>query len=1442
MKSRNWFAWKISTQLGKPASRRKTRRQKSLFEQLEARDLMYAPLPLNYDPSIDYFPVTPALTQDQADAQTVLGPQTTVAEVGLSAVCALTPSIHNGTGGCCCPSCLGVMDTALDESEELFDGSLDATPTSDSATDTTNTSLPYSVANNIQYSIPGNGDYLDEVIAAYTTTAAGMPILNSSPSSPTAIYLDFDGDSGGFDVATPYDTDGNTATFNLSEQTDIVKAWRQVSAYFAMFDMNVTTIKPATGIETAWLAIGNNISGGYAWVGTFPTTSGASGFNNSGDARTRVSGMVHEIGHIMGLSHQSTYNTLGVKTAEYASKKDDLHGTIMGVDFDGTVKKWIWDHPSSSPSNLQDDLLVIANRVKAYQPSGGDGYRADDYGGTVALATAMQVVAGTQQIYGNIERAADVDVFTFTVSSAATQIDVVPDYPGSLDAKLEIRDAAGNVLAKSHTTNNDQHLTLNLGTGTYYAYISGAGDYGDVGLYSVKVASLPENWRSQDINSAALYLGGSGRYDSVNNTWELEGSGAGLGSTSDNFQFTSGTMTGDGTITLRVDSLENTNNNAKTGIMIRSTTAGNSASIAVAATPTSGQQFIRRLTNGASSSTTSVSAATFAPIWLRITKAGNNYSVFRSTNGTSWTQIGSTTSASLGTNFQVGVFSTSATNSNPSSVKMSNFSMTGFTAPAAGSVNGLTAPTDLAVVPGTNTNLNLSWSDIVGETGYRIERSTDGMFFTAVTTTAANITTYTDAALSGSNRYYYRIIAMSSATPSVPGNVAQAVNKPGAVTNLTFTSWTTTSIILNWRETNGETGYRIERSTDGTTYTTIATIAANIPSYTNTGLTAGTSYTYRVTPLSALGDGVAATTTGSTRLAAVTGSGFTAKSSTSLTFTWNDIAGETGYQIERSTNGTTYTTLTTVAAGVTTYTDTTVTAANEYYYRVVGTNGSSISIYPTPIFTATPSANALPAPWAASDIGAVAGAGTTDFSGSTFKVISAGADIWGTADQFRYTYQTLTGNGTITARVSAVEDTGGWAKIGVMVRESLAANSKHAMLVVTPDNGVAMQSRSSTGGSSSSVLGPNVDAPYWVRMTRIGNTLTGFASSDGVTWTQVSSVTISMTSTVYFGLSANANTSTLLNTSSFTNVSVTNTTPSVTNAATVVNAQNMTGLVLTPNAADGTSITHFQITGITNGTLFQANGTTPITNGQFITIAQGAAGLKFLPAANSTATGSFQAKASLSNTVSGLSGNAVTATITVAPLVTVESTVINAGLTGGNQRSMVKNVTVTFSGLVTTPIASGSFVVTQQPSGTPVTVIATPSTVAGKTVVTLTFSGPGTENGSLVDGNYQMVINGALIKDALGYSIDADANQSAGGTRLFGQGASTAATDKFFRLFGDYDGDRDVDGLDLFRFRTTQNKLQSDPLFLWFMDFDQDGDVDGIDLFRFRVRYGSTIS
>jgi regulation of enolase protein 1 (concanavalin A-like superfamily) len=104
-----------------------------------------------------------------------------------------------------------------------------------------------------------------------------------------------------------------------------------------------------------------------------------------------------------------------------------------------------------------------------------------------------------------------------------------------------------------------------------------------------------------------------------------------------------------------------------------------------------------------------------------------------------------------------------------------------------------------------------------------------------------------------------------------------------------------------------------------------------------------------------------------------------------------------------------------------------------------------------------------------------------------------------------------------------------------MMRETNAANAKHAFMIVTPVR-TAWERRLTTGGSSSNTNGPAVTAPYWVRVTRSGNTFRGEVSSNGTTWTQVGSVTISMGSTINVGLALTSHNNAVLNTSTFTNV------------------------------------------------------------------------------------------------------------------------------------------------------------------------------------------------------------------------------------------------------------------------------------------------------------------
>ena len=96
--------------------------------------------------------------------------------------------------------------------------------------------------------------------------------------------------------------------------------------------------------------------------------------------------------------------------------------------------------------------------------------------------------------------------------------------------------------------------------------------------------------------------------------------------------------------------------------------------------------------------------------------------------------------------------------------------------------------------------------------------------------------------------------------------------------------------------------------------------------------------------------------------------------------------------------------------------------------------------------------------------------------------------------------------------------------------------------------------------------------------------------------------------------------------------------PSVTNTTTVENTQSTTGLVITPNSLDTAFVTNFQITNITGGTLYLNDGVTQITDGEFITVAQGQAGLKFTPATNSLTAGNFTVQESTTADDTGLGG------------------------------------------------------------------------------------------------------------------------------------------------------------------------------------------------------------
>jgi hypothetical protein len=161
----------------------------------------------------------------------------------------------------------------------------------------------------------------------------------------------------------------------------------------------------------------------------------------------------------------------------------------------------------------------------------------------------------------------------------------------------------------------------------------------------------------------------------------------------------------------------------------------------------------------------------------------------------------------------------------------------------------------------------------------------------------------------------------------------------------------------------------------------------------------------------------------------------------------------------------------------------------------------------------------------------------------------------------------------------------------------------------------------------------------------------------------------------------------------------------------------------------------------------------------------------------------------------------------------VESVVLNDG---SYQRSMVNRITIIFDGAAV--LDPGAIELRQQ-DGSLVDAQISISLVNGQTVVALTFVAPEFVGGSLADGTYTLTVRADHVHDRLGRELDGDGDGTAGGDHV----------DAFHRLFGDADGDSDVDGLDRDRLRTAFGSIASDAGYLWYFDFDADGDMDGLD-------------
>ncbi len=308
------------------------------------------------------------------------------------------------------------------------------------------------------------------------------------------------------------------------------------------------------------------------------------------------------------------------------------------------------------------------------------------------------------------------------------------------------------------------------------------------------------------------------------------------------------------------------------------------------------------------------------------------------------------------------------------------------------------APSNLSASSVSDSELLLTWTDNTGyESGFTIERDAGGGF-AEIVTVSSDVTDYTDTGLTFSQDYSYRVAAFTSVNISSWATITAATEFP-APTNLSASSVSDSEILLTWTDNTGyEAGFKIERDA-GSGFTEVGTVLSDVTNYTNTGLTLGASYSYRVAAYTLANTSSWATITAATEFPAPSNLSATAISDSEIELTWTDNTGyETGFLIERD-NGSGFTELGTVSANVTEYADTGLPNGQNYSYRAAAFTAMNTSDYSV---TATASTSVV-----------------VDIDGNLYETIQIGDQVW-MAENLKVTHYR---DGTAIPNLT---DAGGW--------------------------------------------------------------------------------------------------------------------------------------------------------------------------------------------------------------------------------------------------------------------------------------------------------------------------------------------------------------------------------------------------------------------------------
>ena len=656
--------------------------------------------------------------------------------------------------------------------------------------------------------------------------------------------------------------------------------------------------------------------------------------------------------------------------------------------------------------------------------------------------------------------------------------------------------------------------------------------------------ACPTNWTCSDIGNVGI----AGGQALTAGTWTVQGGGGDIWDVADSFHYAYQTLATDGSLSARVATQTNTSVWAKAGVMLRATTDPGSPYYAAFVTPGNGVAVQWRSAQAGTSSQVLTPGTT--PVFLRVSRAGGNYSAFTSPDGATWTVVpGSTIGLGLTGSVLAGLAVTSHSWGVLSSATFDSVAIAQLPPPWVDGDIGAPALAGSATSTNGAFTVTAGGSDIYNasdQLNYAYQPTSGDAVLGARVTSQTNTSSWARAGVmlrstTAAGSPYYGLFV-------TPGNgvVVQYRKTLGGNTSQVKTTGTVPAYLRVARAGNTFTAYT---SPDGATWTLIpsstvtftiapaelaglavnshnasklGTVTFDTVSLTNSVAPPPNDFSIAPTPaaLSVVAGGAGSTSIGTALV-----------SGTAETVTLSATGAPAGVTAAFAP-----TSLTAGAASTLTLTVGSSTVPGVYPITVTGTAPSAT--HATTVTLTVTSAGGLPSPWLDTDVGAPSPAGSATYAAGTFTVNGSGTDIFGTSDQFNYLYQPTTGNGTIIARVSSESNAGSTNdKAGVIWKASTAAGSPYILIAASYTGLVKVQYNFNGSVTTSTYTYPNV----WMKLVRSGSNFSAYLSPDGVTWTSVlankSLTTIPTAATV--GLFECSHKSGVLGTATFDNVSFT---------------------------------------------------------------------------------------------------------------------------------------------------------------------------------------------------------------------------------------------------------------------------------------------------------------